>query len=148
MESADKDLIDAKLQAVIERMNGDARAHQLATDARFVQLNQTLESGLKSAQKDNELHRAQTEAYLQKVVSEVAKSQSEIVKSQSEITRSQGELIKWVAAISVASAAITISATTLLVTQSTPKNPAPIVIYAQPAPVAPLVAPATPRSQQ
>ncbi|MYM74849.1 hypothetical protein GTP55_21590 [Duganella sp. FT109W] len=129
METTDKDYIDAKLQAVIERLNGDARAHQLATDARFVQLNQTLEAGLKSTQKENELQRAQTEAYLQKVVSEVT-------RSQSEITKSQGELIKWVAGISIASAAITISATTLLVTQSTPKGPAPIVIYAQPSPPA------------
>lgn len=129
METTDKDYIDAKLQAVIERLNGDARAHQLATDTRFVQLNQTLEAGLKSTQKENELQRAQTEAYLQKVVSEVT-------RSQSEITKSQGELIKWVAGISIASAAITISATTLLVTQSTPKSPAPIVIYAQPAPPA------------
>ncbi|MYN27304.1 hypothetical protein [Duganella levis] len=129
METTDKDYIDAKLQAVIERLNGDARAHQLATDTRFVQLNQTLEAGLKSTQKENELQRAQTEAYLQKVVSEVT-------RSQSEITKSQGELIKWVAGISIASAAITISATTLLVTQSTPKSPAPIVIYAQPSPSA------------
>lgn len=126
METTDKDYIDAKLQAVIERLNGDAHAHQLATDARFVQLNQTLEAGLKSAQKENELQRAQTEAYLQKVVSEVT-------RSQSEITKSQGELIKWVAAIPIASAAITISATTLLVSQSTPKSPAPIVIYSQPS---------------
>jgi hypothetical protein len=31
---AEKDYIDAKLQAVIERLNGEAKAHQIATDTR------------------------------------------------------------------------------------------------------------------
>lgn len=127
METNDKDYIDAKLQAVIERLNGDARAHQIATDARFVQVNQVMEAGFESQRKDNEIYWAQMEAYLQKMVSEVT-------KSQSEVTRSQGEIIKWVAAICTASAAITISATTLLVAQSAPRTPAPIVIYAPPTP--------------
>jgi len=139
METNDKDYIDAKLQAIIERLNGDARAHQIATDGRFVQFGQIMESGFASLRKDNEVHRAQTEAYLQKMMGEVT-------KSQSEITKSQGEIIKWVAAICTASAAITISATTLLVTQSTPKNPAPIVIYSQPAPAAPAPAGAKPQT--
>lgn len=35
MDTTDKDYIDAKLQAVIERLNGDIRVHQIATDARL-----------------------------------------------------------------------------------------------------------------
>ena len=83
METNDKDYIDAKLQAVIERLNGEARAHQIATDARFVQLNQIMEAGFKLLQKDNEIFGAKTEAYLQKVVGDVAKSQSEITRIRS-----------------------------------------------------------------
>jgi hypothetical protein len=44
---AGKDCIEAKLQAVSERLNGEARAHQIATDARLAKLDQTVEFGLK-----------------------------------------------------------------------------------------------------
>jgi hypothetical protein len=43
MDTPEKDTIDAKLQAVIERLNGDTRAHQIATDARLDKLDRTLE---------------------------------------------------------------------------------------------------------
>lgn len=44
----DKDYIDAKLQAVIEKMNGDIRAHQLTTDARLDKLDETVAHGLQT----------------------------------------------------------------------------------------------------
>jgi len=77
METIDKDYIDAKLQAVIEGLNGD--------------------------------------------------------ESQRKVAQSPNTLANWALAVSIASAAITIMATTLLVMQSRPESPAPIVIYVQPS---------------
>jgi hypothetical protein len=118
MDTADKDYLNARLQALSEQV----RANQVATDARLDQFNQTLAFGLKSTLNEYSLKQAQIEASLQKF--------------GSEITKSQSEIIKWVAGISIASAAFTISATVAVVTQYGPRNNGPIIVYAQPAPPA------------
>jgi hypothetical protein len=116
----EKDYIDAKLQAVIERLNGEAKAHQIATDARLDKLNQTIDAGLKSVREESSTKYAQLEA---------------------SFHRGQSEVIKWVVGAILASTAVSVSTIAVLLVHSAPKPPAtapaPIVIYPQPTPPTP-----------
>lgn len=116
----EKDYIDAKLQAVIERLNGEAKAHQLATDARLDKLNQTIDAGLKSVREESSTKYAQLEA---------------------SFHRGQSEVIKWVVGAILASTAVSVSTIAVLLVHSAPKPPTtapgPIVIYPQPATATP-----------
>jgi hypothetical protein len=118
-----KDYIDAKIEAAHERMSGELKAHQTAINARFDALELTIAFEMKSVRDAVDLKFARNEAQLQKIASDIAKSQSEI--------------IKWVVGAMLASSALTISTVSYIVSQSQTKNNAPIVIYAQPAPPAP-----------
>ncbi|MTV40935.1 hypothetical protein [Duganella radicis] len=125
----EKAYVDARLETVIEKVNGEIRAQQISNNARFDKLEQALAFGFQSMRDEVNLKLAQNEAQLQKIANEVTKSQSEIVKSQSGI-------IKWVVGAMFTSSALTISTVSFLLSQSAPRNNAPIVIYAQPTPPA------------
>lgn len=116
-----KDYIDARLDTV----NDDMKAHQLAMTAGFERLEQLIRSETRSVRDEVSVKLAQGEAQLQKLCGEIAKSQSEMAKGQSEI-------IKWVVGALFTSSALTISTVSLLLSQTPPKSSAPIVIYAQP----------------
>jgi hypothetical protein len=107
----EKDYVDARLQAILERVSGETKAHQISTDARLDKLEQTLreESNTKYAQLEANFHRG---------ISEV---------------------IKWTVGVVLASTAISVSAIAVLLLHAMPKptmqpTPTPIVIYPQPAP--------------
>ena len=114
--------VDARLETVIEKMNGEIRAQQISNNARFDKLEQALAFGFQSIRDEFHLKLAQNEAQLQKIANEVTKSQSGI--------------IKWVVGAMLTSSALTISTVSFLLSQSAPRNNPPIVIYAQPAPPA------------
>lgn len=118
-----KDYIDAKLEAVHERVSGELKAYQVAINARFDALEQIIAFEMKSVRDEVDLKFARNELQLQKIASDMVKTQSEI--------------IKWVVGAMFASSALTISTVSYIVSQSPAKNNAPIVIYAQPAPPAP-----------
>ncbi|SHN30357.1 hypothetical protein SAMN05192549_10761 [Duganella sacchari] len=116
----EKDYVDARMQAVIERLNGEAGVHRLSTDARLDKLDQTIEFGLKSAREEVNTRLAQLDA---------------------SYHRGQSEVIKWIVGAILASTAVSVSTITLLLTQVTPRPaispmPAPIIIYPQPVPAA------------
>lgn len=123
----EKDYIDAKLQAVIERLNGEAKAHQISTDARLDKLDQTVEFGLKSVREESAARYAQLEA---------------------SFYRSQSETVKWIVGAILASTAVSVSTIALLVHLAISKpaapvpTPAPIVIYPE-RPAVPAPAPST-----
>lgn len=118
-----KDYIDAKIATVHERTSGELKALQIAFEARFDALEQTIAFEMKSVRNEVDLKFARNDAQLQKLASDIVKSQSEI--------------IKWVVGAVFASSALTISTVSYIVSQPQTKNNAPIVIYAQPAPPAP-----------
>lgn len=114
----EKDYIDVKLQAVIERLNGEAKAHQMATDNRLDKLDQTIDSGLKSVREESSTKYAQLEA---------------------SFHRGQSDVIKWVVGAILASTAVSVSTIALLLLHASPKaatpsSATPIVIYPQPSP--------------
>ncbi len=121
----EKDYIDAKLQAILERLNGEAKAHQLSTDARLDKLDQTIDTGLKSVREEASTKYAQLEA---------------------SFHRGQSEVIKWVVGAILASTAVSVSTIAVLLLHSAPKAPptppTSIVIHPQPA-----AASATPTSK-
>jgi hypothetical protein len=118
---AEKDYIDARLEAVFKRINGEARAHQLATDARLDKLDQTVAFGLKSVHDELNTGRAQVEA---------------------NFLKNQNNQTKWLIGTIIAIGAVIVSIISVMLLQVAPKTNAPIVIYAQPqAAATPLQAP-------
>jgi hypothetical protein len=109
-----KDYIDARLETV----NGEIRTLQFAMTAGFERLEQLIRSETQSVRDEVSIKLAQSDAQVQKVCGEIAKSQSEI--------------IKWVVGALFTSSALTISTVSFLLSQTPPKSSAPIVIYAQP----------------
>jgi len=73
MDTSDKDYIDAKLQAVIERLNGDIRVHQVATTARLDKLDHTIERGLQSVREEFSTKLAQVETNFNRAISDAIK---------------------------------------------------------------------------
>jgi hypothetical protein len=107
----EKDYVDARLQAILERVSGETKAHQISTDARLDKLEQTLreESNTKYAQLEANFHRG---------ISEV---------------------IKWTVGVVLTSTAISVSSIAVLLLHAMPTippTPTPIVIFPQPAPPA------------
>lgn len=62
----------------------------------------------------------------------LAQSEAQLQKLSSEIAKSQNEIIKWVVGALFTSSALTISTVSFLLSQTPPRSSAPIVIYAQP----------------
>lgn len=109
----EKDYIDARFQAILERVSGETKVHQISTDARLDKLEQTLreESNTKYAQLEANFHRGFS------------------------------EVIKWMVGVVLASTAVSVSAIAVLLLHAMPKpstspSPTPIVIYPQPSPPA------------
>ncbi len=107
--TTDKDYIDARLEATAARLEGVVRENE----AQLKTLEQTLQSTAQSLRADYAAQSAQLEA---------------------NFHRAQSEMIKWVAATCIGSSALTIAAMSFLLSNYTPKTPAPIIVYAQPAP--------------
>lgn len=109
-----KDYIDARLDTV----NGEIRTLQFAMTAGFERIEQLIRSETQSVRDEVSIKLAQSDAHVQKVCGEIAKSQTEI--------------IKWIVGALFTSSALTISTVSFLLSQTPPKSSAPIVIYAQP----------------
>jgi hypothetical protein len=82
-------------------------------EAQLKTLEQTLQSTAQSLRADYAAQSAQLEA---------------------NFHRAQSEMINWVAATCIGSSALTIAAMFFMLSNYTPKTPAPIIVYAQPAP--------------
>lgn len=105
----EKHCIDGRLEAVVERINGEARVHQLATAARLDKLDQTVAFGLKSFRDELNTGLAQGEASL--------------LKNQNNQT-------KWLIGTIIAIGAIIVSIISVMFMQVAPTANAAIVIYA------------------
>jgi hypothetical protein len=105
----EKHCIDGRLEAVIERINGEARVHQLATAARLDKLDQTIAFGLKSVHDELNTGLVQVEA--------------SFLKNQNNQTR-------WLIGTIIAIGAIIVSIISVMFMQVAPTANAAIVIYA------------------
>jgi hypothetical protein len=83
---------------------------------------------LEGAVRENE---AQIKALEQSVRADLAAQSAQL---EANFHRTQSEIIKWVAATCIGSSALTIAAMSFMLSTYTPKSPAPIIVYAQPAP--------------
>ncbi|MRX08977.1 hypothetical protein GJ697_14130 [Pseudoduganella sp. FT25W] len=111
--------INARLEAAIERMNGEARAHQIATDARLKELNQTIEHGLSSmntriTQAENNFQHG-----LQSVREEV---NTKLAQMETNFHRSLNDAIKWMIGTMVGLTAISVTVTSVLFLRLAPKD--------------------------
>lgn len=100
MDTTDKDYIDAKLQAVIERLNGDIRVHQIATDARLDKIDRTIEHGLHAVREEFNTKLAQVET---------------------NFSRALSDAIKWMIGTMIALTMISITVTSVLFLHVAPK---------------------------
>lgn len=103
----DKDYIDAKLQAVIERLNGDIRVHQIATDARLDKIDRTIEHGLQSVRDEFNTKLAQVEA---------------------NCSRALTDAIKWMIGTMIALTMLSITVTSILFLHVAPKLALPVKV--------------------
>jgi hypothetical protein len=107
----EKHCIDGRLEAVIERINGEARAHQIRTNARLDKLDQTVASVLKSVHSELRTGLDQVEA---------------------SFLKSQNHQTKWLIGTIIAIGAVIVSIISVMLLQVVPTANAPIVIYSQP----------------
>lgn len=101
----DKDYIGAKLQAVIERLNGDIRMHQTSTDARLDKIDHTIEHGLQAVRDEFNTKLAQVEA---------------------NCSRALTDAIKWMIGTMIALTMLSITVTSVLFLHVAPKLTLPV----------------------
>ncbi|MCY0910888.1 hypothetical protein [Massilia antarctica] len=124
--TTDKDYIDAKLLAATNQMIGDIKAANAASDGRLATIDARMDGRIASIESKMDANFARFDATLQK---------------------STADTVKWVAGVVMGLGVIGISLMTFLLNNVVPKAsstpPAPIIIYAQPAPAA--IAPQQPQ---
>lgn len=106
----DKDYIDAKLQAVMEKINGDIRAHQLATDARLERIERKIEDGQESLRAEFNLKLAELESNL-----------------KSDFQRTLIDVMKWMIGAMAGLTAISVTVSSVLFIRLAPKDDAPVM---------------------
>lgn len=125
--TTDKDYIDAKLLAITAQLVGDIKAANAATDGRLALIEKSIDGKL--------------EAIGHQLAAQVA-------DMKAAASARGTDNVKWMAGTMITLAALSMAYMTFLVNNASPKAPAtapaPIIIYAQPAPTAvaaPTVAP-------
>lgn len=108
----DKDYIDAKLQAVMEKMNGDIRAHQITTDARLEKLETTFSLGMQTLESNFqhglELLREEFNTRL--------------AQMENNFHRTLIDVVKWMIGAMVGLTAISVTVTSVLFLRLAPKE--------------------------
>lgn len=108
---SDKDYIDAKLQAYMERISAEAQARHAVTDARLLKLELEIEASSKLLRQEMNTRLAELEIRL---------------------LRSQQSMLKWIIGSMFAMMTISVSATSLVIVYVTPKASQPIILYGPP----------------
>lgn len=123
----DKDYIDAKLQAVIEKMNGDISAHQLKTDARLDKLEETVAHGLQTL----DLRMTQAESHFQHELQLLREEfNAKLAQMESNFHRSQIDVLKWTVGSMVALTAMSVTVTSVLFLNLSRKEAVPLKSHA------------------
>ncbi|MRW94274.1 hypothetical protein GJ699_30295 [Duganella sp. FT80W] len=97
---SEKDYLDAKLQAFVEQVNGEARARQVTVDARFDRLEQAIDFGFRSLRDEFDLKLANLE---------------------NKFLLAQKELIKWIVGAMITSTTISITTTAVMINYAIPR---------------------------
>lgn len=119
----DKDYIDAKLQAVIEKMNGDIRAHQLTTDARLDKLDETVAHGLQTL----DFRITQVESNFQHELQLLREEfNAKLAQMETNFHRSQIDVMKSTIGSMVALTAVSVTVTSVLFLNLSRKEEAPL----------------------
>lgn len=103
----EKEYINGEVRAAIERFSDDARARQIALNARLDRLDQTIAEGLKRIRDD-------------------------LNAGLAHMPNSQNNQTKWIIGTIIAVAVICTSITSVMLAQVAPTTNTPIVIYIQP----------------
>lgn len=123
----DKDYIDAKLQAVIERLNGDQRPHQIATDARLDKLDKTIEYGLQAARDEFNARFTQIEATLEHGLHAVRDEfNAKLAQVEANFSRALADAIKWMIGTMIALTMLSITVSSILFLHVAPKQAAAV----------------------
>lgn len=114
MDAADKEYVDTKLQAFVEKMNAEAAARHISTAAHFDELNTHI---------DNLEHSLREELKLK------------LAEFEIKLVRTQQELVKWIVGAMITGSALSLSATSVMLNYALPRPPAAVAAPATaPAP--------------